>query len=783
MRRISVLVTLALGLVPIAAQAQSANTAATTGAIDFGVRGTNLSGDGARYERYRDLGDGLAIEGVRLSRERLGWVVDFMADHAGRRDQRYRGDFVNPGKFKGFVTWDQIPMLMSRTTRTLFGCTLDEGRCEEFADPGTLAIDDGIQRQVQASGSGAPALPGLFDTNSVEFDTRSRRHIFETGFQYLATPELTVNGNVRHTDRSGTIPYGGNFGHSSLVELPAPIEHTLTDVNAGAEFQRDRVLLRAGYTGSFFHNDVTSVTFDNPFRCSASSATASCGTLDIPGTPSAGRLSLPPSNSFIGVNGLASVKLPYRSRATAHVSLGTLKDAGDPLMPQTINPAISPAPLERQLVEGKARTTALNLNFVSRPNRYADISVRFRSYDYDNQTPEFTLSQRVSYDNSTTATPSAATYSSLGAQTSALNLVRTEPFGILRHTLDADFKASPVTGATAGVGYSWIKEERSHRFFEATTDNVLRLSFDAVGNRWFAVRTKYEHAQKRADATDEQLDEAQRELFLIGEQPTIRHFDIASRNRNRVTILGSVTPMDTVSLNASIAAGKDDYVESLFGLRDNTHRVYSVGTDLAPSDLVTVSASYSYEKYDALSRSRQASPPSSSASFNYDTFLTFPQDSNLSPEVARASRNWASDGTDRVHSFIATAEIARIAEKLGLQFSYDFNRAHALYEYITGPVLDRTLPEEVIVDTTIDPVAPLPLVKSRLQRGTMDAIYALTPRVSIGLTYWHERYDVTDFTLDAEANPNLARGTALLLGYLYRPYTANTVWGRIIYSF
>ncbi|HYN10908.1 MAG TPA: MtrB/PioB family outer membrane beta-barrel protein [Vicinamibacterales bacterium] len=781
MRRISVLVTLALGLVPIAAEAQSSNPPATTGAIDFGLRGTSVSGDGARYERYRDLGDGLAIEGVRLSRERLGWVFDFMADHAGRRDQRYRGDFVNPGKFKGWVTWDQIPMLMSRTTKTLFGCTLEDGRCESFAQPGTLAIDDAIQRQVQASPS-ASALPGLFETNSVEFDTRSRRHIFEGGFQYLATPELTVNANVRRTDRSGMIPYGGNFGHSSLVELPAPVEHNLTDVNAGAEFQRDRLLLRGGYTGSFFHNDVTSVTFDNPFRCSAASATASCGTLDIPGTPSAGRLSLPPSNSFIGVNGLASVRLPYRSRATAHVSLGTLKDAGDPLMPQTINPAITPGTLERGLVEGKARTTALNLNFVSRPNRYADVSVRFRSYDYDNQTPDFTLPQRVSYDNSSSATPGPATYSSLGGQASALNLVKTEPFGVLRHTFDADFKATPVTGATAGVGYSWIQEERSHRFFEATTDNVFRLSFDAVGNRWFAIRTKYEHAQKRDSATEEELDESQRELFMIGEQPGIRHFDIASRNRNRITILGGVTPMDTVSLNASIAVGKDDYLESLFGLRDNTHRVFSVGTDLAPSDLVTVSGSYSYEKYNALSRSRQASPPSGSAVFSYDTFLTLPQDSNLSPEVARASRNWASDGTDRVHSFIVTAGVAKIAEKVGLQFSYDFNRAHALYEYITGPVVDRTLPEEVIVEGTLDAPTPLPLVKSRLQRGTLDATYALTSRVSLGLSYWHERYDVTDFTLDAEANPNLARGSALLLGYLYRPYRANTVWGRLIYS-
>ena len=35
------------------------------GRIDFGVRGTTLDGDAARYERYRDLGDGLFLESRR----------------------------------------------------------------------------------------------------------------------------------------------------------------------------------------------------------------------------------------------------------------------------------------------------------------------------------------------------------------------------------------------------------------------------------------------------------------------------------------------------------------------------------------------------------------------------------------------------------------------------------------------------------------------------------------------------------------------------------------------
>jgi hypothetical protein len=91
------------------------------------------------------------------------------------------------------------------------------------------------------------------------------------------------------------------------------------------------------------------------------------------------------------------------------------------------------------------------------------------------------------------------------------------------------------------------------------------------------------------------------------------------------------------------------------------------------------------------------------------------------------------------------------------------------------------LPEEVVVPTTLPTPAELPPTLSQLQRGTMDLAYALARHLSIGLSYWREQYRVEDFTLDADANPDLARGQALLIGYLYRPYTVNTVWGRLIY--
>ncbi len=729
------------------AQTPAQAPASSWGVIDFGARGTSLTGDGARYERYRDLGDGLFLETAGLGREWNRWFVDLRAEHVGRRDQRFTGLFSRPGQFKGWASWDQVPMLMSNSTRTLF----------TSSSPSVLVIDDALQAQTQAL---ITSLPSLFAANSRGFDTRSRRHLFETGFEYIATQALTIKGQVRRTLREGSIPYGGSFGHSSLVEMPAPVNHTMNDVEGGAEYSRGHLLLRGGYSGSWFTNEVTQLTFDSPFRLT-----------DLTTTPARGRLSLPPSNSYVSANGMASVKLPRRSRATAYVSVGMLKDSGEALMAQTINTANVTAPIERTTVDGEARTMSVNLSFVTRPVRNVEFSTRYRTYEYDNRTPEFSLAQRVAYDNA----PGTATMSSLGATPSPS--VHTEAFGVTRHQFEADARVNLFRHVGAGIGFTRLEEDRSHRVIEANTDNTVRFTLDAVGHSMFSLRFRYEHSERNGEATDE----AKRELFRIGEQPGIRHFDVAARDRNRVTILGSFAPVNALSVTASIAAGKDDYTESLFGLRDNRHRVYSLGVDFLPVERVTVNAAYNFERYRALSRSRQASPPASTAQVSYDAFLILSSQANPGVQIADAGRNWATDALDRAHGAVVGLQVARIAGKLDVALNYDYSRARANYNYITGAVLDRTLPEEVIVDSTLPVPTQLPPTFSRLHRGTFDAVWAVTPRVGIGLSAWHERYNVNDFTLDAEATPNLARGSVLLLGYLYRPYTATTVWARLFY--
>jgi opacity protein-like surface antigen len=356
--------------------------------------------------------------------------------------------------------------------------------------------------------------------------------------------------------------------------------------------------------------------------------------------------------------------------------------------------------------------------------------------------------------------------------------VETEPFGITRDSLDLDVRVLPGAGTAAGVGYSRFTEDRTHRFFENTTENIVRVTFDEMANRWFSLRTKFEHGEKRGDVTEEAL----LELWNLGEQPGMRQFDIASRNRNRATLIGTVNLGSAASVNASVAAGKDDYIESQFGLRDNTNRVYGGGVDLAPAENVSLGVTYSFERYEALSRSRTANPPSGAGVITYDRYLELSELPATSVQVADARRNWANDSADRVHTLVASADVLKIADRLDLRFSVDLSRAKTTFNYLLGPV--ALLPGEISVPTSLDSTNPpeqLPASISNWGRTTIDGTYALSSHVGIGVTYWYEQYRVSDFTMDEAATPTLNLANSLLLGYLYRPYTANTVWGRLVY--
>lgn len=695
----------ALGFIasPALAQAPPQETPlnADLRSVDLGVRFGSVDGDEARFMRYRDLRDGLVLESGRYTREKDTRLFHAEVDHLGYRDQRLRADFERFGRVKTWFEWNQIPYENSYTTRTPF---VAEGR-------GSLRIDDGVQQRIQ---SGAGTVANTLVPAANAFDLRIRRDIADMGATWHARPDLDLLVRVTTTKKSGEQPWGAGFGFSNDIEVAAPVETRTTDLGASAEWTRGGGLVRVGYDASWFSNDVPSLVWDNPLRAS-----------DAAGSPSQGRLALWPSSTTHTVSATGTVALPGRSRATAYVSRGAwLSD--EPLLPHTINTAIASPALERPSSEAEAAVTATLLRFTSRPASWAWFNVNFRSYDFDNRTPPFAAPQRVNYDSALAAAV----------------IPETEPLSYLRKYFEAEGVFTPWRRGAIRVGYGHESVDRTFRFFEETVDHSLRVSYDLANLSWATLRASYLHANRTGSGLDEEA------LSDIGEQVSLRQFDISDRVRDQGTLLVSIFPSALVSLNATIGGGQDDRPDAQFGLTDSSFGVYGAGADVTPREGVTFGLSYTFESFASLARSRQANP---GAQFDDPT------------------RDWSTDGDERVHSFDAGLELQSLLPRTDVRLGYDFTRSRATWIYGVPP------------NSTLTPPTQLPPVRNEWQLASLDLQYALRRQIAVGLRYQYERFLVDDFAFNPSTLDRIDLPSTLILGRLYEPYTAHTVWLRLRY--
>jgi MtrB/PioB family decaheme-associated outer membrane protein len=671
--------------------------------VDVGLRGTSFGSgsDEARFQRYRDLRNGPTLDVFRYLNETDSRAFKVQAGHVGYRDQRYSALYDNYGKLKVSFEWNQIPLFYSQDTATLF----------TSASLGVLRIDDTIRSGIQNNTTTLAKAIGQAQT----FDLRERRDVLNLKLTYSATSNLDWHLAIKNTTKSGNQPWAGTFGFGDAVELAVPLDTRTTELGTALEWANSRGMARLGYDGSFFRNNINTLTWDNPLRLTDSPTAG----------PSHGRMALWPNSNMNAASATGMLNLPWRSRATAYVSVGNWSQ-NDPLVPFTDNSTLPTVPLDRTTAEATARVTAMTYSFTSKPANSIWFSARYRSYDFDNRTPVFHVANTVSYDSAVAAFARGGT----------------SPYSLTRRTFDADASLTPVPYTALRVGYTREQINQTFRTFDTTTEDTVRLSADATGVNWLTLRAVYEHAKRVGSGLDEQT------LDDIGEQVSLRQFDISDRTSDRVSGIVQLTPLSSLSFNGTASVGKEDRPGTAFGLRSNHNHTYSVGVDFVPREAVSMGLSYEYETYDALQASREANP---GLQFNDPT------------------RDWMTDGADKAQTFTTSMDLIKLWPNTDVRFAYNYSHAESVYAYGLAP------------NSPLPPVAQLPAVVNALQRGTVDVRYYVTRHLALGGAYWYDKYSVNDFAFGSQTLTTLVEPSFLMLGYLSRPYTANSITGRLTY--
>jgi MtrB/PioB family decaheme-associated outer membrane protein len=670
----------------------------------IGGRFTSVDGDPARYQRYQDQRDGLLFSNFRYAFAQPDgtWDFDARAENVGYRDQEFMGNYERIGKLSLSGSWQQIPQFYSVDTMTPYTGT-----------DGTLVLDDATQRAIQNGQANLNAYVPL----APAFELRERRDIGR--FDVVATPKtnLDVKASFTTQKHSGELPFGASFGFSNDVEVALPYDSRANDFTVGTEWTNPRNMLRVAYTGSWFDNIAPTLVWDSPLRLDDNADEG----------PGRGRMSLWPSNSAQTISFAGYTKLAHKTQVTGAFSYG-LWSNDEPLQPFTINATLPQYALPRENTEAEAHVFSTNLSLTSRPTTDWRFSARVRNYTYNNHMPVTPITNMISYDDGPSTTPTGGP----------------DLYGHSRTNFDADATWTKLMPFAVTVGYAHNGNGYDARIFESSGENVFRVSADAVGSSWLTFRTQYDYGSRSGSG----LDETQ--LTAIGEQPRMRHYDLADRTRNRFTVQADIVPSDAWTFSASTGILADDFSNSFYGLQESSGRTFSLAADFRRPNGLGAGVSYNYERYAGLQRSHEGD--SSTAQFNDPL------------------RDWTADSTETVNYFSIFLNPPRIGPGTEIRLAYDFSYAEGSYLY--------TIP----VGSPIPTPNQLPDVFNKLQQLHADVRHRLSRRLAASFSYLYEPLSIYDFAFDPSVINSIAQPSSLVLGYVYRPYTAHSAVFGLLYN-
>ena len=222
----------------------------------------------------------------------------------------------------------------------------------------------------------------------------------------------------------------------------------------------------------------------------------------------------------------------------------------------------------------------------------------------------------------------------------------------------------------------------------------------------------------------------------------MRHYDLADRTRNRFTAQADIVPSDAWTFSVATGILKDDFSNSFYGLQDSTGRTFSLAADFQRPNGFGAGGSYNYERYAGLQRSHEGD--SSTAQFNDPL------------------RDWTADSTETVHYFSIYANPPRIGRGTEMRVAYDFSYAEGNYLYAVPAGSPIPAPNQ------------LPNVFNKLQQLHLDVRHRLSSRLAASFSYLYEPLSIYDFAFDPSVVNGIVQPSSLVMGYVYRPYTAHS---------
>lgn len=612
---------------------------AELGAVE--VKGANAS-----YGRYtgEDRSGGYVIAGAQgQARSAAGDYLSFDLQRLGlpSRDAELTGG--REGRYELTVRYDGQPDRISDSAVTPFA-----GSGSALHLPAGWVRGGTTTAMSTLGASLAPASLGT-ERRTVTLDAR-----------YRAGGGWTVFGTISHQEKVGTIANAASF-LTQAVALAQPLDTVTNTLETGVAWAGARSSARLSYSGSWFDNSAAALRFDNPY-------------LPIVAGSTQGQLGLPPGNSLQQLAASGQVQLPWRSTTLSiAASLGTLRQNAA-FVPVSTLPG-TPAPLQSSL-EGDVRLSHYALGVAANPLAGLAVRGNARFDGRDDRTAPQTVNTVVT-------------------DTFAGGAVLAPRYGQNRINLDggADYTLRPWL--RAGVGGSFHEVRYAPGQVLDHSDDVQSWGRVTVVPRdGLSLALKMGNGLRKVSGFNAAV-------LPAAENPQVRAFNTAPRDRTFATATGSWSASETLVLAIESTLTNDNYRNSPVGLQSVHQRSTSTTLTWTPSETLSGTLDAAYQS----------------------------QFSSQNGDAGSAGSGWLLTDRERYWNLGAGGRWTHARWLLALDYRYAPSSSNS--DAMQG-----------------GPNEPFPQNTTRLESAALDLGYRCSAALQWHLRMAHESYRSSDWALD-----------------------------------
>jgi len=826
--------------------------------INFDLRG------GGHYDsndttRYRVTGTNLGLEDDRSLRGEYGHQGSFRINLGYDELTRYRSDtFMTPygagsgGSDRVFslpASWLKPTVPQTNATQT---STSQNFRGLDPTAGTANGLTNGSAVTTSAATLATQSTLRAADLASFQnVNLKTRREAYDGGFSVVISPQFDLKASFKHETKTGAKPMGVVSSQVSeyAATLADPIDQTTDQFNLGLAFRGENAFLSADYYGSLFKNNIHSVTWNDSSDPTKTATYASAPSNQFH------QLSLTGGYNFTKATKL-TINGSYARNTQNESYVTSGQDGQFPLgLPQGSLEGLVVTKAFGMKLTHKATNDlkfGANYKFENRDNRtpintyyfhdaneaasgnfafgtlggltIAQLGSNLNVYNnrpYSKKSNDLNLDAdyritkgqavKIGYDFQKINRDCGTWYNCADAPETKDNTLRAEWRGNLAEQLSArvgygrskrtvnydenaflalvpDASVIPTTGAGAGAtmsAYQWMLTNGVTGFGQplgygatAAGDNtIFGASNNVVPNALYGSRN------------------------VISELIGMRRYNMADRNRDKLRTGLNWQATDQFSMTAGIDFDKDNYSNSLYGLKDSKATTFNLDGTFSPSENFSATAFYTYEDRrstsagDAFGSNNNGTGNNATVSVGgvvtgatavsggcYSTVAAKNQNAKIDQCL-----NWSTDMRDKNSTLgLTVRHKGLMAGKLDLKGDVVYTRAKTDIgvnggSYVQNPLLTSTAGQTAAVAFYYIPAAALPTVTTNTLEVRIGGRYEIDKASAVRVGYTYSRLKAVDWAYNGM---QFGTGTNYLPTNEQAPnFTVHVIGAAYAYSF